>query len=279
MVHSTFHFASLFVVIVLSTGCGGAATHSELTPPKAQSDSTADDEATKLEIIAVVTDSQKAGFEKHDIEAYLAPWSSDAKLISGRGPDAGPHDLVLDRSQIEATKRLRFTGQAPDIPFNPIDPIVTLDGDTAQLQWTMNSGTDEYVESVDELYKLRRTDGVWEVYENRFWNVLSGPRSQPTKHDAAHYALQDAAAESAKASGDQEAEMRALLAGARLHDAHLLATRIAASESTKEHWAQVAWIALVVGEVDVAKQAVCSAKAIDSKMELQQWAAGVTCSP
>jgi hypothetical protein len=279
VVHSTFHFLSLSLVTLLSTGCGGPAKHAELAPPQKQSDSSEDNEATKLEIIAVVSDSQRAGFEKYDIEAYLAPWSDDAKLISGRAQAPGPHDLVLSRSQIEATKRLRFTGKAPNIPFNPINPIVTLDGDTAQLHWTMNSGTAEFVESVDELYKLRRTEDGWQVYENRFWSVLAGPRAAPTKHDAAYYAQHDDALEKARTVGNQEAEMIALQAGARLNEAYLLATKIAASESTAEHWAQVAWLALVVGEVEVAKQAVCSAKAIDSKMELQQWAAAVTCSP
>lgn len=267
----------VLLALVLSTlSCG------EKTAPKPQASAVSepspeDSAELKQEIISALTASQKAGFERHDIDGYLAVWSDDAVLVGGRGPSEGPHDLTLNRQQLEATKRLRFSGNDSFGVFTPTDATVELEGKLAEVRWRMTSGSDEFVEVVDELYRLRKTEEGWRVYLNRYWFVEAGPKGRLVARDAAFYEAQDKAATEAKAAGDSAAEFEALAAGGRFKDAFQVLQEGAKEDSEPEAWGRLAIFAVIVGEVEEAKKAACKARAITPTPSLPKWAESVTC--
>src|SRR5262245_16583734 len=70
-------------------------------------------DATGADLAKKIQESQQAGFERHDLDAFLAIWADDAKRIVGRTEKPDKYDTVLTRAQLEATHKLRFAVPPP----------------------------------------------------------------------------------------------------------------------------------------------------------------------
>jgi hypothetical protein len=179
----------------------------------------------------------------------MAAWSADARLIGGRSERPGPHDFRLTRSQIEATKRERFSN-FPKLRLSFETKHFERDGDTALLQ-TLSTllDPDGRVEQNAEFYRLRKDGGSWKVYENRYWPVRVISKTGVVVYSAETWRKLDASVE-ATAPGTLE-RVYALLDAFRMREAYIETIRL-----TQMHADYVpAWylryqVALLVGVVE-----------------------------
>lgn len=236
-----------------------------------------DSDATEDEIIELVRDSMVAGFADHDIEGYLEIWSDEARLVGGRGPAAAPTDVVLSRKQIEATKRLRFAGKPTGLLVSPVDPKVVVSGDEAVLTWRIKTEQPDFVEVVDEIYKLRKTGRGWRVYENRYWIVKAGGADAPTLYDAEYWKAKDLAVEAARSAGDKRAESNALAAAGRWPEAHAILVELTSASEELELWDLRMSLALASGLASDAQRAACKCKSLGPEHVLPAWAESLRC--
>jgi len=225
-------------------------------------------------IIAAVEASQKAAFEKGDLDAYMSMWAPEATLTHGRFETPDPKtDIVLDRAAIQATKRLRLRKQ-PDMNMAFVEPVLTFDGDdNATLRTTTVVSGENTEEQVAEVYRLKKTQAGWKIVSNRFWLLSHRFKLDITRFDKAHYQKADAAVDEAVKSGDGETVANALAGAMRFKELHALAT-----SRTKEAPKQVrAWItraraALMAGDAPDALASARKARALNPAVRLPSWA-------
>jgi hypothetical protein len=235
------------------------------------------DQATDEDLIKLVQDAMVAGFTHHDLEGYLAIWSDDATLIAGRGPEAASTDRVFSRQQIAATKKLIFAGPTAGVAVIASDPKVVRKGEEAVLSWRMNNKQRDFAEVVDEVYKLRKTDAGWRVYENRYWLVETGTPEDLVKYTAAYWAAKDAAVSAAQSAGDKRAEITALNEAGRWGEAHTLSAELVSTSEDVEVWTAHLYLGVASGQTEDAKASACKIKALAPEAVLPAWAALHSC--
>jgi hypothetical protein len=204
--------------------------------------------ATRREIEGIVFDAQRAGFERRDLEGYMAAWTADARLIGGRTEIDGPHDVTLTHSQIEATKRERFP-HFPKLTLSFEVQHFEHDGETALLRTLSTIASETHLEQNAERYGLRREGGRWKIYENRYWPVRVATETRTVVYGGDTWRKLDAAVE-VTAAGTLE-RAYALLEAFRVHEAYTEAMQL-----TDAHAGSIpAWylrydLALRVGAVE-----------------------------
>jgi hypothetical protein len=205
--------------------------------------------ATQREVERTVFDAQRAGFEQRDLAGYMAAWAEDARLVAGRTERAGPHDVTLTRSQIEATKRVRFP-HLPELTLSFEVQHFEYDGKAALLR-TLSTlrGPENFVEQNVEVYRLRREAGSWKVHENRYWPVRVATETEVIIYGDDTWQKLDTAVE-ATASGTLD-RVYALLDAFRVHEAYTEITRLTtAYPDYSPSWYLRYQLALRVGDVE-----------------------------
>ena len=271
----------VFVVAVGAglVGCGavegGGAKASE--PHLARS-------AEETAAITWLQASQRAGFERHDLVAYLAVWAPEATLTVARGPAVGPYDRTLDHDQIVATRSERFFRPpqgTPKLRWTEVR-VAQPDADHLEIAWIAHSETLDGGERVAERFVLRRSrpgePGVFRVVSNRLWPLwLIDGRRLPVAFDAPTWAhLDRVAAEPACRGGPCPS---ALLAAWRFEEAWQAAKRqkievdalIVAPQVLAERWALRGICAVVSGHVDDAEPSFRVALQLWPQIELPPW--------
>ena len=259
--------AYLFVALTAAAGCKQAQVK--------VSEKAVETKVDEQALIRFVEESQRACFVENDVDKYMAMWTEDARLVGGRGPEPGPHDLTLTRAQIEATKRLRY-GDKTDSPSFDLafkNPRVRVDGDTVELGWRAVFSGKGWEEVTEEIYKLRETPQGWRAFENRYWIIRQADRTQ----DAAFWARQDAQVVAAKEGGDGFVEAQALMSAHRMTDAFERLKSLSKDQQNAQTWALRAAVAVIVGDIDDARQSACHARAIDPEAGLPTWATKLAC--
>jgi hypothetical protein len=145
------------VALLAGAGCGGD-TPTASPEPKA--------------LLKMVREAEAAGFERHDLDKFLAIWADDGKLIEGRTEKPDKYDTVLARPQLEAKYKLSFAvPPTKEVRVEFEQERVTVDGDEATVRYRAMTRYSEVTITADEVYRLRRQGGAWKVYENRTWPV------------------------------------------------------------------------------------------------------------
>jgi hypothetical protein len=250
--------ASCIGVIMLAIGCSGPAN--------------ADDEGPKL--ATMIQQSQKAGFEKHDLKEYLSIWSDDVKMIQGRSEKSDKYDTVLTRAQIEATRKLRFAVPPPkDLTMEFQNVKTEVKGDEAAVRYRATIRMPAMSMTEDEIFRLRRRDGKWKVYENRSWPIeYRGSDFIETYEEGTWKALDEQASRAASA-GDLGGEMAPLMKGLRYADAHAVAKKWTEKEGKfTPPWLARGEAAMAIGDVADAKASFRKALEIDPKANLSDYA-------
>ena len=259
------NLVSFFFVTALAIGCSKGDQGQEKTA-----------EADGAAIFEMVSSAMSAGFISHDFDTYIAVFSDDAVLIAGRSEEVSATDITLSRQQIEDTKRLRFAGKAGTLRSSIPEHKVRVAGKEATLEWRMVFQADGYWEEAKEVFKLRKTEGGWRVYENRYWVVAEGTPEAPIAIDAATWADRDLAVDNA--AGSPLAKVGVLAEAMRWPEAHTILMKLTSEEPTRaSHWSQRALAALMIGKVPDAKLAACEARNLDPKQPLPHWAKLLTC--
>ncbi|HBO43438.1 MAG TPA: hypothetical protein DD670_05815 [Planctomycetaceae bacterium] len=171
-------------------------------------------------IVEMVQNSQRAGILDRDFDAYMAIWSDDAKMIQGRGEKPGKYDFMIDLAAIKAKhrdsqprqRRMRYEKERIDIS-----------GETAVFRCRTYLSELEWITATDEIFRLRRTDQGWKVYENRFWPVASYTWCASTHYTAETWKKLDAEVARLKKGDDRLALLDALFHAHRMKEAHTTA--------------------------------------------------------
>jgi tetratricopeptide (TPR) repeat protein len=218
-----------------------------------------------------VVSAMKAGFEKGDLAGYMAAWDENARLIAGRGPKPGPHDAGMDRSAIEATKRLVFGSPLlAGVRVSHDDVNVQVKGDEAEV--TLKTTTSRTVEGtplaevVGERFLLKKREDGWRIVENRYWPIEMRVGGDTFTYDEQAWTRLDAAAEQTGAMGDVSGQLGALLQGWRFRDAYEAAKRRTKEDKKNlSAWMALATAARLVGKADEALAAYRAVHRLDPK--------------
>lgn len=230
----------------------------------------ADDEQA---LILQVKTAQRAGLQHHDLAGYMALWTDDARIVSGRSAARGPHDLTLTRAQIGATRAIRFAGPAARIGIRWENTKATIRGDEATVTWRAITGTPKFREVVGEIYKLRRTPQGWRCYENRWWLEAVGPADKLSRFTPEVWARLDREVEQARAKADPRELAHALLRAYRLQEAHRTITGFTAAHADDvQGWILQSSLALLTGDAEGAARAARAALELDPGAYVPPWA-------
>jgi len=249
---------ALVLSMVAALGCGGTQRPNASAPERP-----ATPEETAA-IQSVVFDGQRAGFVRHDADAYMAQWTDDAVIVSARQEEPGPHDLRIVRSRFEPARRMRFRGPADVLSVEFSDAVATVSGKTATLRTRTTANYRGGSETMAEIYRLRLTDAGWRVFENRFWRLTATNGDVERVFDASFYADADRRVEQERAADDGYELALALLDAGRPLEA-LAALRDLTEQQDVEayDWVLRGVSALAVGDADDAEKSFAAALALD----------------
>ena len=235
----------------------------------------AGDEADTIKKAVLVP--QKAAWEKHDFKAYLSQWADDCRVISGRTEREDKHDVVLDRKQIEATRRIRMSDvprKGTKLVFESVE--VKVDGDQAELRARATLSFDGGYLLYADLYRLRKTPAGWKATLNRSWPLKLEFGGQAREFNAETWRALDAAVDELVRTdprGDKAAE--ALFAANRFAEELALRKRITArADAAASDWVGRGFAALTVGDSEDAVAAFRQALKLDAQAAVPQFVRG-----
>jgi hypothetical protein len=229
------------------------------------------DDSAGVALAKMIQESQKAGFEKHDLKAYLAIWSNNAKVIEGRTETPDKYDTVLTLEQVEATRRLRFAVPAPkDVKMEFKDVQTEVKGDRATVRYRATISQPRRAETADEVFRLRREAGEWKVYENRSWPVEGRGSDYIQTFDAGTWKALDDQAGRVATPGEK---VGALAQGRRFAEAHAAAKEWTKAEGKFANtWVSRGLAAMAAGDTADAKASFAKALEIDPNANMPDYA-------
>lgn len=163
-------------LITLNAGWVSAA-------PKTTKVAAAATAAQQEAIIKLVQSSQRAGWLRHDVEGYLAPWAKNARLVIGRTRKPSRMDVVLPYRKLKQVRALRFRGRplkSRTMAFSNVK--LSFSSPTrAALSMRVKQGIPGGFETVEDLYELRKSKAGWRIHHNRSWPVEVGFGNSPIR--------------------------------------------------------------------------------------------------
>lgn len=227
------------------------------------------------QIVKLVQDAQRAGFERHDFDAYISIWAPNAKLVAGRSRVKGKYDFAMDYEQIRATRAFRFSETpARGVKVEFLNARVKVDGDRAELAYQAKvAAEDGYLERVNEIYKLQKLDGVWKVIENRYWLAEIRTPDSVTTYGAETWKRLDAEVVEQARTGGFDGHVVALFDAFRFPEA----LKVCRSATKRDPQSANAWMmrghaAIIAGHADEAFDSLQQALRIDPEYYVPPWA-------
>lgn len=216
----------------------------------------ADNDETQLR--RLIVQSQQGGQATHDIDAWLAAWSDDARFTRGRGPEPAETDLTLQGEQLHRARPLQMAGEATlgqSIWPERID--VNIDGNRATARVTEITQASDSFDERECRYEFAKQDGDWKIVSQRVWKTRVKRGGSILKLNDDFYQQQDLAVERLRASGDRQRLITTLTNLAMHREAHkLLCEQIDQEGETFYLWRQRIGRAVAIGEVDDALDSV-----------------------
>jgi hypothetical protein len=226
------------------------------------------------EVKKVVFDGRDAALRR-DFPAYMTQWSDDARLIFGRGPEPGKFDLVLDRKQIEATRRLRFLDKAPaDANPTPAEVTPKVTADQAEVRMQVSEQFKGGGSTTGFLYRLRRAAGGWQVFEERSWPIELVVDDKKTVYDAATWKDMDERIEEVRRFDSTGAKLVVeLLSARRYTEAHAVAKKVTGQrKAAATDWLLRGELAMQVGDVKDALDSFRKVRSLDIRIPVPEYA-------
>mgnify|MGYP002629048461 CR=1 FL=1 len=226
------------------------------------------------EVMGAVLYARRAGLLRHHLGPSLRPWATNGTLVVARGPDKGPHDLVLDYAHF--VDRALHTYHSPPTEGRMLrfkDPVIRVVGSEAQFTFTTMIIDPTYVLVMRESYELWLSQRGWMVIRARRWPLEERKQGGKFRFDASEWAQRDALAKAANARGDHVQRVRDLLAGWRFKDAFAAAktateTEGLSSAEAAKRWALRGEVAVQLGLASEAVGAFKQALKLDPKVQL-----------
>ena len=260
-------------LVVSLLGCTGAEENGK-APRTAGADQV-------KSIEQVVFEAQRAGFERHDLKAYMRQWTDDAQIVLGRSAEPDKSDVVLDRKQIEATRRLMFRDMLdPALKLNHEDVQVEVTGDRAELRVRTTATFEGGFEAGREIYRLRKTPDGWKVFLNRWWPTKTQSGAETITYDAATWKSLDDRVTKARQDGDPHELISALRSAYRFAEAHATARKLTdRPDATVDDWVSRGFAALYAGDADDTLRSFEKARTLDPDASVPPFARGDSPQP
>lgn len=225
------------------------------------------------EIHKVVFEARRAGQMRTDLTKYMSQWTDDARIIVARSEQPSELDWILDRTQIEATRKLQFKDPSVARAVEFRNPRVTFEGEVATLRVDVHVGYPDATELVSEIYKLRRTDDGWRVFENRWWWISSMAYGETTTYDAEHWAALDVRVDAERPDADLYELGVALMDASRFPEAHDVFVKVTEGEDPEPHdWFLRGQTALMIGNADDALASFRTVLELDPRASVPNFA-------
>jgi hypothetical protein len=250
-----------------------------LPPPKAPkgqagADADADAGKDKEAILKLVQEAQRAGWLRHDIDAYMRQWAKDAKLVHGRSQRPSRYDVVFSYDKLKAVQALRFRGRplsVRTISFSDAKVKVKVKGKgkgrgrTARLTMQVEQKVPGSFQKTRELYRLRKTKHGWRVDYKRTWPFETGfEGGTPVRYTPATWKNLDQMVKRVRAKKNPNLLARALLNAYRYTEAHLAMRRQTGKKgATAADWALRGVTAALAGDAKDAMKSFRRALALD----------------
>jgi len=227
------------------------------------------EDAEAAAIVKMVQKSQRSGVVRRDLAGYMAIWTADGKIVLARSEKPGKYQTVMTRPQFEALGRLRYRGPRPERELEFTNERVDISGDRAVLRYRSLLKEGGRVVIADEIFRLRKSNGKWAVYENRCWPVETRVAGETTHYTAATWKKRDAAVERHRQNNDLFRLTIALMNAWRFGEAHSVAKQLT-QQSPDE---ALAWVlrghaAISVADVEDAVTSFNRALQIDENVEV-----------
>ena len=226
------------------------------------------------QIADFVLESQVAGVRDRDAKAYMSIWADDAKLIIGRSKKTGPHDVTINRTQLAQMSRAKSSaGPDKTLKMTHEKVRVKISGDKAVLKCQTHILAPDYFQIMQEVFKLRKTEKGWRVYENRAWPVLVKRGAKRTIYNAAKWKELDAAVDRTRDEVNPWEWLAALADAWRFKEAY-----VQSKELTEEYESQpVAWLwrghmAMLLGHTKDALDSFQRSLALDPETPVPDYA-------
>lgn len=232
-------------------------------------------EGTAKHIADTVITAQRAGWENHDLERYMAPWADEATLTWGRSDQPGKYDQPIDLDTIRATRAIRMRGMPPNDRYVYDDVKVQIDGRSAKLSLTVEitAEDDAYQNRTSEQYELIQTKAGWRVTKNRAWPISIRTDEGKTIYNEQQWAALDAAALQAQRAGTDTAHAYTLLGAYRFDEAYEAAVRGTMQKgASAEHWGLRGFLAALAGQPEDVDPSFEKARSIDPEVWLPAFA-------
>jgi WD40 repeat protein len=204
------------------------------------------------------------GWMRHDLGAYLAIRADDVRVTHGRGEEPDRHDLTMDRSQLEAIRRIQFGEPLPTAGQSSYEDVrVEVGGDRASLGFRVVGAWKDGFSEGAALFRLRRTARGWQIVEERGWPVRSRQGPKTVVYDAETWKAKDAAVE-VRRGGDLRKLAEALDEASRPAEAHAVARELTAQDgASARDWSLRGNLAVKAGDAQDAQSAFRMAQALD----------------
>ena len=253
-------FIAAFVALILAgPGCGGGIRAGQ-RPIRASA-------SLPQQLRRLVADSQRAGYERHDLRTFLAARDPEGRYVLGRGPEPDDHDIEWNGPSFFRSRQLLFEGQSPpDRRLHMANVEVTVRGDEAVLTSRTSLDDAAVTEVMGEHYVLHPTaDGAWKIHEQRAWPIRVVRNDTALNYDDETWRRLDADIVIGERERWHPRRMVGLYVAAyRLRSAYAIALDLTrAPAPTREDWMTLAALAAVLGESAEATLATRQIELID----------------
>jgi tetratricopeptide (TPR) repeat protein len=238
-------------------------------------DSVNDAIETRAEIDAIKSSfvaAEEVGRLHRDLESHMKWWAEGGQSTLGRGDEAGPYDVTLDRQTLQAVHSLMFQGVFRPITrmdFEKLD--VELSDNMATLRTSTVLRLSGGYETWNGIFKLRKKQDGWKAVEGRRWTVSKKLDQVRTDYDVETWKRLDAKVEDCRAKGDLRQLAVALADAYRLVEAHRVLMELTSkNNSPASDWVFRGRIALGAGKPSDTIASFKQALSLDPKAAIPQ---------
>jgi WD40 repeat protein len=241
------------------------------------------DPAARAEVRAVdavkeaVLRAEEDGWLRHDLAGFLRLRAEDDHEVDGRAEQPDKYDVVLNRAQLEALRRIQFRyAPYPDVRTTNEDMRAEIQGDQAVLRWDGTVQNGDWFKTWRTVGHLRKTIQGWKLFSCRSWPIAERTAHGVVPLDAAYWKALDAGVEKARAAHDLHKLVRALQTANRRPEAYQAACELtSASKVSAEDWVLRSETALDAGHAEDAVESLHRAQQSDVEVGVPYYASRV----
>jgi WD40 repeat protein len=222
----------------------------------------------------IVVRTYQGGWLEHQLSIYLAGFTADARMRTGRGERPGAADILFNRRQIEEVHRVRFQGPpAPSTTgFSYEDMQVAIEKDDADLHFRAVLHFERGYDAYGIHHRLRRTPDGWRIREDNSWILEEKWDGRRTVYGDPTWKKLDAEATRQATSSDRGPWFSTMAQGRRLGEIYQQARKLTELAGARAlDWVNRGRLALDMGEVRDALQSFDKALSMDADVELPDY--------